>query len=293
MCTGASLGINGGSPQEPETMTALVDAREHRELHQHQIAAYHDTRKSLSTGQLLLLMDFSALQLPVNNSDRHNVDGVSKVVDFIIVCEWREEETGVIKHVNLDFLCDDPNTNKNDYYFIHQSLQFLFFSSSFLSPFDHIIIWTDGGPYQFPTNQTQYLFYTLSNTAFKRITHNLFAPYHGHSMADGHAGHVKHTIKQAYIHSEGQRQQGELEDGPQNAQQIKPLIEQNCIEHNHITLVIVFPHIDRNPALKSASLVHIPSIKQYKCFDYYCSNCTLYERSNEAVYTPVVHEFTP
>ena len=39
----------------------------------------------------------------------------------------------------------------------------------------------------------------------KKITHNFFAAYHGHSLADAHAAKGKQAIKYEYIHSQQTR----------------------------------------------------------------------------------------
>ncbi len=245
--------------------------------------AYHYIRQHLQPGQLLIIMDFTKYHLPIIRSNANDAEG-KIITDYILILEWKDTINGELHHLNLDLLCDNDITNTNDYYFIAQSWHFLFYMTDLLTKFNHIIIWSDQGPYQFPTRYTQYLFHSLAAIFHKRITHHLFEAYHGHSMADGHAGHIKSIIKHAFINEQGQRQKGELHDGPQNATELKELI------NNETTFVYLFPSVIRDPFHKP-DVKSIPNISKYRCFDYIYNDCMMYERSNDSACIGVPHIF--
>jgi hypothetical protein len=274
--------MKSGAASTAESMDRLLRCREHANLYRHQTNAYHDCRKHLSTGQLLILMDFTKLRLQVNIQTANDAEGKT-VTDYVLVMECLDEK-GERQHHNMDVLCDHAPSHSSDYYFLSQTWHCLL-STSLFSSFYHIILWSDGGPSQFPTRYTQFLFHLLSAITQKRITHHLFAAYHGHSMADGHAGHIKSVIRRAYIGTQGQRAQGQVVDGPADASDVQALLSK---EGN--TSVWLFPFILREPHLKP-DVLPVPHISRYRCFDHDRGQLTMYARSNDSTCVGVPHVF--
>src|SRR5690242_19745083 len=60
-----------------------------------------------------------------------------------------------------------------------------------------INVWSDGGPHHFKITPTLYLFSIISKIMKKKIRMNFFEAYHGHSVCDASAAHLKQIIKRA------------------------------------------------------------------------------------------------
>jgi hypothetical protein len=178
-----------------------------------------------------------------------------------------------------DFICDHHKTNKNDYYFVYQVWQYIM-NVPLIHTFDEILIWSDGGPHHFKTRYCQWMWHHLSTCYFKqkRITHNFFAAYHGHSLADAHAAKGKQAIKYEYIHSQQTRMNNSARNsywGPRSSLDIKMILDKK-IEN---TTAIVLPIIDRDDELKPR-IAGLPNIKQYHSFTYEGNHCCLRELTN-------------
>lgn len=275
--------MNSGAASTAESMDRLARCRAHRDLYLHQTQSYHDCRTHLQSGQLLCLMDFTKLRLQVNIQTADDAEGKT-VTDYVLVMEWIDERGERQRH-NIDVLCDHAPTHSSDYFFLSQTWHCLLTHTSLFSSFAHIMLWSDGGPSQFPTRYTQFLFHLLSAVTGKRITHHVFAAYHGHSMADGHAGHIKSVIRRAFIGSEGERVKGRVVDGPADGKDVQQLLSK---EGN--TSVWLFPSILREPHLKP-DVLPVPRISRYRCFDHDRGQPTMYARSNDPTCVGVPHVF--
>jgi hypothetical protein len=230
-------------------------------------------RCKLQPRQLLVLMDFTSAFLTPKIGHTSNS---SVVQDCIVVLEYISG--GQRMRENIDFLCDCPDTNKNDYHFVLHVWLLLFHFKKLIDHFDCIDVWSDGGPHHFKTRYCQWMWHWLSQTLFsqRRISHHFFASYHGHSLADGHAATIKRLIRTEYNMSQLQRFDTTtlaLYWGPADASAVGRLIKKGVN-----TEICVIPKIDRDPALKPdpVSLVHI---KQQHCFDYKEGLCFRSERS--------------
>lgn len=121
-------------------------------------------------------MDFTSAYLTPKTG--HKQETVT-VQDCIIVLEYftlDKEGNRVRNRQNLDFLCDCPDTNKHDYFFVLQVWRSLFEIKQLNQHFDTIDIFTDGGPHHFRTRFCQWMWLWLSCNSFdnKRITHHFF-----------------------------------------------------------------------------------------------------------------------
>ena len=225
---------------------------------------YELSRSNLQPKRLLVLMDFTSAQLSTK-------PGGDKIVqDCIIVAEYIEH--GQLQRINYDFLCDDES-NKNDYHFVLAVWVWLFMVEKLKDRFEEIEIWTDGGPHHFKTKYCQFMWHALSTLRFdrKRMIHNFFASYHGGSLADGHAAHVKKIMHSQYKISWQQRLsrcRDALYWGPSSASEIAALVSQRCAN----TRAHVFPDIDRTESNKP-SVNGINSIKTMHSFVYENGTC--------------------
>ncbi len=100
----------------------LKECREHQEVLQWQRQQYQQQCSNLEPGQLLLLMDFTSFSLEpdADESDQRMV----YVQDFILVMEFIEEGRRCTEYI--DFVCDSPDSNKNDYHFVLHAMQLFF-----------------------------------------------------------------------------------------------------------------------------------------------------------------------
>jgi len=259
---------------KPEDHQQLRLSEVHRSIAQSQRFFYGLHRQNLQPRQLLVLMDFTSVYLrPKIN---HSVQSCT-VQDCILVLEYLNSEGARIRE-NLDFLCDCPDTNANDYHFVLHVWLLLFQRKQFNAFFDSIDVWTDGGPHHFKTRFCQWMWHWLSKMRFgnKRISHHFFASYHGHSLADGHAAVIKRVLRSDYNRSELHRISpvlSTIEWGPENAAQFGNLLLKSCRSQVH-----VFPSIDRDPALKPDPLPLV-SIKSQHRFDYENGLCFASERT--------------
>jgi hypothetical protein len=229
---------------------------------------YQLTRSNLQPRQLLGLVDFTCTYLTPKIGHQQ---ASTTVQDCIVVFEFMEG--GERKRINLDYLCDCADTNKNDYHFMLHVWLKLFHDYQINERFDMLIIWTDGGPHHFKTRYCQWMWHFLSTYCFdkKTILHNFFASYHGHSLADSHAAAIKKALHTQYNTSQIQRfspTASALYWGPSNATEFAALLAHACAN----THIHVFSSIDRDPKLKP-DVSSIKHIKSQHCFVYQDGLC--------------------
>jgi hypothetical protein len=223
--------------------------------------------------QLFALMDFTSTM----TADKPGAG--EYVQDCVVVLEYYNA-AAVRTRRNYDFLCTG-DTNKHDFHFVLQVWVWLFKILHLNEHFDRIDLWTDGGPHHFKTRFCQATWHALSVLRFDRkpITHNFFASYHGHSLADGHAAVVKRCLHSQYLLSELERttHQPDATWGPAGVKEVAEVISRKCAN----TEVVVFNEIDRDgerrPTVRS-----IPGIKSYHWFLYQDGKCYAKERSGHA-----------
>jgi hypothetical protein len=234
-------------------------------------------RSTLQPRQLLVLTDFTSVYLTpkIGHQSNHSV-----VQDCIVVLEY--VSNGRRMRENIDFICDCPESNQNDYHFVLHVWLLLFRFKQLREHFDSIDVWSDGGPHHFKTRFCQWMWHWLSITLFdkRRISHHFFASYHGHSLADAHAATIKRFIRTDYKMSQLQRFDTTtlaIYWGPEDGAALGRVL-QKCSN----TEVCVIPGIDRDPGLKPdpLSLVHI---KRQHRFDYENGRCFSAERSEGAL----------
>jgi hypothetical protein len=215
-------------------------------------------------------MDFTAAHLKTKQRKSHED---VKVEDCIFVLEWLEGDKR--QRINIDFLCDCSDSNKNDYHFLLHATLKLFIDYSINDRFDILLVWSNGGAHHFKTRFCQWMWHWLSTHRFsnKPIIHNFFASYHGHSLADAHAATIKRALRSQYHASQLQRFSPNtiaLYWGPADASDYAALLSHACPS----TRIHVFPHIDRDPLLKPKCSA-VPEIKKQHCFVYANGQCAM------------------
>lgn len=206
------------------------------------------------------------------------------VQNCIVVFEFaRTNGTRQLEY--LDFVCDCPDSNKNDYFFVLHVWLKLFLSRSLRQQFDSIELWTDGGPHHFKTRFCQWMWHWLSNSAFggKRITHNFFASYHGHSLADSHAATGKRLLRSQYAVSEAQRlapTTAPLYWGPTSARDLAQLFSHAASN----TQCYAFDHLSRDDVLRPP-VQPLDAIKSKHSFVYERDECRAFERTADGAGT--------
>jgi hypothetical protein len=223
-------------------------------------------------------MDFTTFSFEPRKTGSHKKDTAVYVQNCIVVFEYLDS-SGIPQLEYLDFICDCSETNKNDYHFVLNVWLKLFNLKQLNQRYDSIEIWTDGGPHHFKTRYCQWMWHFLSTMRFnqKRITHNFFSSYHGHSLADSHAATDKRLLRTQYQTSQQQRllpTEADLYWGPSSAADLAALLG----AHASQTEAFVLPSIIRDEEDKP-DIQPIDHIKKQHCFVYENNTCTAYERT--------------
>jgi len=230
-------------------------------------------------------MDFTSVYAFINNgeSSSNSTTSTNAIQDYIIMFEYLDDDGNRCRRY-LDFACDIRNMNKNDFYFVYHVWTDIFMKYKLNYHYDEIEIWSDGGPHHFKTRYCQWMWHHLSSCYFngKYITHNFFASYHGHSLADGHAAQVKQAIKSEYLSSQQSRMaiikstSKSIPWGPASSKDIKMIIERKINQ----TTATAMTDIDRDTELKP-KVKSIPDIKQKHCFVYSQNQCKMYDLTHD------------
>jgi len=225
-------------------------------------------------------MDFTSFSLEPGKTGHGSKDQLIYIQNCIVVLEYIDE-SGSHELEYLDFLCQDPNTNKNDYHFVLNVWIKLFSMKNIKDRFKCVEIWSDGGPHHFKTRWCQYMWHMLSTLRFngKRITHNFFSSYHGHSLADAHAATDKRILHTQYNISQQLRlnpTEADMYWGPSSATDLAALLSSHATK----TECIVLPTITRDENNKP-DILPLDHIKRKHCFVYENNLCRAYEQTGE------------
>ena len=118
---------------------------------------------------------------------------------------------------------------------------------------------------QFKNRYTQALFSQLSTLHKKIIHYNFFVSYHGHSIADSHAGHMKRVLLQEFLNSQDDRKLEVENWGPHDSKTTATVI----MEHVSCTFVAQLDKIERDTErIHKPNVKPLKGIKQYHCFVY-------------------------
>lgn len=169
----------------------------HLEKFQNQRERYLQQRASLEPGSLFITADFGVHQIQVSEG------GAQQLPDLVLVLHWINQE-GDLVHCYLDCLPLLDQVEKKDWNYVASAFNDLEVAGFFKS-FSKIIWWSDTGPAHFRTSNTLYYFRQFQDRTGILVELNFFAPYHGHSMCDGHIGAISRAVTFA-----GNRLNGDL-----------------------------------------------------------------------------------
>src|ERR1700720_4300575 len=115
-----------------------------------------------------------------------------------------------------------------------------------------IYIFSDGCGAQFKNRYYQALMSQLSHQYNLNIQCTFFISYHGHSIADSHAGHIKRVLLREFLSSQQDRKDGKENWGPNNGQTTATTLMSNM---SH-TYVVQLDRIERE-----TEQIHKPNVK--------------------------------
>jgi hypothetical protein len=144
-----------------------------------QITSYLEMKDSLKPGEVIVVQDFT--KIDISSSSRQ----------CFCICIYSKEEEK-IKRRYLTFLGATQKV-KNDIRFVVSSWLRLI-SQEFFQSFENIQIWSDGGPKHFKITAALIFFCVLQLETKKKFTYNFFTSYHGHSVCDAMASHIKKKL---------------------------------------------------------------------------------------------------
>ncbi len=138
-------------------------------------------RENLGAEELHITADFGT----------HAVqDGtVGKLPDLVMVLHFRDA-AGELQKLYLDCLPVFEQNESKDWRYVASCMDNLE-HAGFFKPFKRIFWCSDTGPNHFRTSNTLFYFRQFfDRTSIEVVILSFFAPYHGHSQADGHIGAI-------------------------------------------------------------------------------------------------------
>ena len=191
-------------PSEHEIKTRL---ERHQTIAKQQSLYYTTMRSNITEKQIICVMDFSLFQIANNNHQ----DLIITLINNKPPKQEEKERKREKKTTKLNPSITSPKLKypqqpiyyhffgegglKNDICFVAE----VFFNHLVpkLMVYDEILFWTDGGPKHFKISPLIKLIHKLSNNQLKnkKISHHFFASYHGHSICDAAAAHIKFAIE--------------------------------------------------------------------------------------------------
>jgi hypothetical protein len=197
---------------------------------------------------------------------------------MVIVLEQRVGNKMDIQYI--DIICSDKPTKKNDWYFVRAGWEVM---SQLIKIFDiatTVYIFSDGCGGQFKNRYTQALMSQLSIKYNRFIHYNFFVSYHGHNIADSHAGHIKRVLLREFLSSQQDRKDGKENWGPSNAATTATTLMEN-VSH---TYVIQLDKIARETdQAHKPNVTAMNGIKSYHSFVYdpqQPNKCQAYQLTN-------------
>lgn len=153
----------------------LARYQEHRQLVQTQCSLHKQQRKQLAKLEVLLIYDYT----------RFHETAEVKVHDLGVVMITPDKVS------YFDFFADA----KHDYHYTAMVMTHFFATEETIQQATHIHIWNDGA---LRTKENLHCFSLLGLKYNVPIEIFIFAPYHGHSMADAHFGVGKKKLRRAF-----------------------------------------------------------------------------------------------
>jgi hypothetical protein len=165
-------------PNQPSTKKTK---EEHLELKTVQYDAFQRIRSSLGVDEVLLVMDFTSAAIPHAKSQSLFVN------DLIFTLYDADQQHDWVNYIST-------SDNKQMYAYVEGSL-FDFISTYIPHNVQRIYVFSDGGPHHFKIWKTVNLFHYLAKMFEISMEYHFFESYHGSSLCDAHAGHVKKAIR--------------------------------------------------------------------------------------------------
>ena len=112
----------------------------------------------------------------------------------------------------------------------------------------------------------------------KRLCHNFFPSYHGHSLADAHAAIIKRALTTRYLETEVERMAflKEATWGPTSVAEMASVLRSRC----SATEVHIFDHIQRK-AQHRPDIQPLQAIKSNHCFVYEHNSCNAFAKTGD------------
>ena len=164
-----------------KSITLKKSKEEHLLIVNTQNEKFREIQKNLGQNEVLLVMDFTAYGIPYAKSQFLYLN------DLIITIYENGGKHNWINYVST-------SENKQMYFYVEGSLYDLF-STYLQQNISKIYIFSDGGPKHFKINKTINFFHYLAKYFNIKIEYHFFESYHGASLCDAHAGHVKCAIR--------------------------------------------------------------------------------------------------
>ncbi len=158
---------------------------------------YLNQREMLQPGEALILADFVTFDL----MQTEEVDGALKLPDLGIVLFMKNADNELV-HTYLDCIPLMDQHEQKDFNYV-ASVVWDLHRAGIFTPFQKLIWWSDTGPVHFRTSSTLRMWQRFQAVTGITVEINFFAPYHGHSLCDGHFGNIKKGVRRGAAHLSG------------------------------------------------------------------------------------------
>lgn len=150
----------------------------HLSLVEKQTYSYKKQKENLNTDELIIVYDFSTI----------HETALFKIRDLNITVISKNCEKNELEYYYFDYFSE----NAKDYKYTFMAFYNLFSTEDFIRSKKKIHLWSDGG---LKTKENIYYPSILEDDFNLTMDVNFFAPYHGHSICDGHFGNGKKKIR--------------------------------------------------------------------------------------------------
>lgn len=186
-----------------ELQQQLNEIKEHKELNTAQRQYHQQQRKQLKSDECMITQDFTILNLYPNSNEANEIRPITCLV---VILEQLVENSNFQRHY-YDFICNDPLTKTNDYYYVRQAWEIMLNELKLFESFTRaLFIWSDGAAKHFKQKFLwKYLAGIKEEHNKDKIEYNFFAPYHGHNLCDSQKPRINNTIQSSHQQSQNNR----------------------------------------------------------------------------------------
>lgn len=180
--------LNANGDDKLKLEQELKDIKEHKELDKEQRKYQQQQKKELKADECIITQDFTILNLHPNSKQASEIRPITCMV---VVFENNRDPPHY-----YDFICNDPITKKNDYYFVRQSWDIMLNQLKIFDKYNQALsIWSDGATKHFKQKYLwKYLAEIKEDHNKNRMEYNFFAPYHGHNRCDSQKPRINREI---------------------------------------------------------------------------------------------------